>query len=138
MHCEVPSVGAQALFQLDMPAPKPNISIVSIKVALVQTVRVYTASGNVLSRTSEKQVARCFNAMPVTSGDLAGAKSAYVPRWKEGEPVSVVNNVLLPTHEVRRVDFTVFLANTDTLGTLFRHLHQAQTLSNCRPASSRS
>lgn len=51
-------------------------------------------------RTSEKQLACLYNAKSVVAEATPGAKRAYVPRWKAGEPVSVSQLVMLPTHEV--------------------------------------
>jgi len=103
MHCDIPSVGAQAFLQLDMPSPKPDIKVISIRVGLVQTVRVYTASGAVLVCTNENQLARFYNARVVEAEDTLNDKVDYVPRWKEGEPISVAQCIMLPTHEVSRL-----------------------------------
>lgn len=83
-----------------MPAPKPDITIISIRVALVQTVQVTNGKEGSLVRTREKQLARFYNARSVMPDEVPGFKVAYLPRWKAGESVSVSQLVMLPTHEV--------------------------------------
>lgn len=100
MHCEIPSVGAQAFLQLELPAPQSNISIVGITVTLVQTVRVYVDTSAPAVRTEEKQLARFINAATFGTMDSITGKVAYGPRWRPGEPVSLAQSIILPTHEV--------------------------------------
>lgn len=100
MHCDIPRIGGQAFLQIDMPRPKPDITIVSILVSLVQTVRVTSSSGMSVARTGERQLARCCNAAAAGSADPLTGKIAYAPRWKQGQPVSLAQHVWLPTHAV--------------------------------------
>ncbi|KAK9898353.1 hypothetical protein P389DRAFT_187923 [Cystobasidium minutum MCA 4210] len=97
MQSSIPSVGAQALLQLDIPSPKPDISLIGITVSLVQTVQVHAGALTSITRSSERQLFRLHT--PNGSRNSATGEVLHAPEWGPGQPLSATTTVRLPTHE---------------------------------------